>query len=294
MTLTQTTEHGRPAGNRPSFTITEAASACSVSRKTITRKLPELSTHGAAKDDDGVWRIPVEALLAVGLHPGRSVGEGGPTQSRQVASAEQPRPNSGTGPDTVTVSRDRWDDLRIRLARAEAEAAERALALADARLALRALTAGPSPREVEPPSEAVAQPHIPAGPAATTGAATGPEVAVELAAQVPPTPPPGQPAARSDSSPIGSGPEPPGTNPGQRRYPSQPATHPQPGPASSPEGTAERASGAAGAGPASPDELMPQGIAGDVVAARRHAARTGGYVPASATPPKKRRWWRSA
>ena len=45
--------------------------------------------------------------------------------------------------DTVTIPRDRWDDVRIRLARAEAEAAERGLALADARLALRALTAGP-------------------------------------------------------------------------------------------------------------------------------------------------------
>ncbi len=44
----------------------------------------------------------------------------------------------------MTIPRDRWDDVRIRLARAEAEAAERALALADARLALRALTAGPA------------------------------------------------------------------------------------------------------------------------------------------------------
>ena len=64
--------------SRPTFTITDAATACSVSRKTITRKLPELAGHGAAKDDDGVWRIPVEALLAVGLHPGRSLPGGRP------------------------------------------------------------------------------------------------------------------------------------------------------------------------------------------------------------------------
>lgn len=130
------------AAARPTFTITDAATSCSVSRKTITRKLPELANHGAAKDDDGVWRIPVEALLAVGLHPGRSLPEAVPVAGRPAPAA--PIPTRNPEQDTVTISRDRWDDVRIRLARAEAEAAERALALADARLALRALTAGPA------------------------------------------------------------------------------------------------------------------------------------------------------
>lgn len=160
-------------GTRPTFTITDAAAACGVSRKTITRKLPDLASHGAAKDDDGVWRIPVEALLAVGLHPGRSLPPSG-TRSATAGSAAGPAvakpvaptaaPASG-GPaprsqapepapaDVVSVPRDRWDDLRLRLAKAEAEAAERALALADARLALRALTAVP---------------HTPSPPAAPT------------------------------------------------------------------------------------------------------------------------------
>jgi hypothetical protein len=144
-----------PVGVRPTFTITEAAAACAVSRKTITRKLVDLAGHGAAKDDDGIWRIPVEALLALGLHPGRSV----PTRSGSPEPLSNPNPSGSAarvpaatpgvgfvpaGPDMVSVPRDRWDDLRIRLARAEAEAAERALALADARLALRALTAGPT------------------------------------------------------------------------------------------------------------------------------------------------------
>ena len=130
------------AASRPTFTITDAATACSVSRKTITRKLAELAIHGAAKDDDGVWRIPVEALLAVGLHPGRSLPEAGHATVRPVAAA--PVPVRPVDQDTITIPRDRWDDVRIRLARAEAEAAERGLALADARLALRALTAGPA------------------------------------------------------------------------------------------------------------------------------------------------------
>jgi len=133
---------------RPTFTITDAATACAVSRKTITRKLADLAGHGAAKDDEGIWRIPVEALLAVGLHPGRSLPSPAP-RSAGAAGGAPARPESPAAPPTppaevVSVPRAQWDDLRIRLARAEAEAAERAMALVDARLALRALTAGPS------------------------------------------------------------------------------------------------------------------------------------------------------
>lgn len=128
-------------GRRPTFTITEAAAACAVSRKTITRKLPDLAAAGAGKDDDGIWRIPVEALLALGLHPGRSVPSEAMVDLRR---SDEPPPAIHLGPEMITISRERWDDLRIRLARAEAEATERGRALEDARLALRALTAGPS------------------------------------------------------------------------------------------------------------------------------------------------------
>lgn len=161
-----TSTSGSPGWQRPTFTITDAASACGVSRKTITRKLADLAGHGAAKDEDGIWRIPVEALLAVGLHPGRSLPESPVRASRAelpappVALAADPAAPTARVSEMVTISRDRWDDVRIRLARAEAEAAERALALADARLALRALTAGPAP--------------VPTGGAAP--AATGPGV----------------------------------------------------------------------------------------------------------------------
>ena len=184
-------------GNRPTFTITDAATACGVSRKTITRKLSDLATHGAAKDDDGVWRIPVEALLAVGLHPGRSLP---PSSGRSAAPSAQASPAPATTraqpsaapvtaaaqrlqapelshPDVVTVPRDRWDDLRLRLAKAEAEAAERASALADARLALRALTA--VPHTPSPPAVPATQPVAWAGPPA--GAPTA--VAAEEPAQ---------------------------------------------------------------------------------------------------------------
>jgi hypothetical protein len=141
-------ESAQAHSTRPTFTITEAAAACAVSRKTITRKLSELADAGAAKDADGIWRIPVEALLSVGLHPGRSLNMGSARREEvvdlrpPVRTATPPQPASD--PETVIVSRERWDDLRIRLARAEAESVERGRALDDARLALRALTAGPA------------------------------------------------------------------------------------------------------------------------------------------------------
>lgn len=241
---------------RPTFTITDAATACSVSRKTITRKLPELAGHGAAKDDDGVWRIPVEALLAVGLHPGRSL----PQVTAPVRpSAPAPSHARPADPETVTISRDRWDDVRIRLARAEAEASERGLALADARLALRALTAGPLPSPAAPsiPEETVALSESGAPEAADFQGAHGP-----------------RPMGQEFGAPVVLGSR--GSPTAAPRYATVPNAD-VPGPAGS-GGPA-----ATGAEPAP----------GDVVAARNLAARTGGYVPAVAAPAKKRRWWQS-
>ena len=245
------------ARTRPSFTITDAATACSVSRKTITRKLPELAGHGAAKDDDGVWRIPVEALLAVGLHPGRSLPQAASAPLRPAPPA--PSHTRHVDQDTVTIPRDRWDDVRIRLARAEAEAAERGLALADARLALRALTAGPLSPQAEPRATQApvalpdASPHHPVSSSQGTPPAAQPSPAM-IAAPGPAGG--GAPAAGSDAA-------------------AAPAHVP----------------GAEGVG--SPTTIGAEPAPSDVVAARNLAARTGGYVPAVAAPAKKRRWWHS-
>jgi hypothetical protein len=247
------------APTRPTFTITEAATACSVSRKTITRKLPEFAGHGAAKDDDGVWRIPVEALLAVGLHPGRSLPSPITVGARPVAPPPAPMPP--VAQDTVTIPRDRWDDVRLRLARAEAEAAERGLALADARLALRALTAGPL-RAPEPQGPApILAPH-PQGPPTVPATGGGSAAPAGLAAGG------AHGAGPALTTSVGLG--------------------------------GEVASGSTGLvaetlnpGPVAPDSTAPaEAVPADVVAARNLAARTGGYVPAGA-PVRKRRWWRS-
>ncbi len=243
---------------RPTFTITDAATACSVSRKTITRKLPELAGYGAAKDDDGVWRIPVEALLAVGLHPGRSRAEE-PAQRTRSAQSEvhDPAPQE---PGTITISRDRWDDVRIRLARAEAEAAERALALADARLALRALTAGPSGAEGTPTPQTT-------GPRAPTpGGAPAPSPVGEQGTATSSATPAGIPQAWSQEIPAGSV-----------------------GPSST---TQQVTAPAPQTGPriAAPSVGPPD----DIVAARNRAAQNGGYVPVAPVRPQRRRWWQSS
>ena len=250
------------ASSRPTFTITDAATACSVSRKTITRKLAELALHGAAKDDDGVWRIPVEALLAVGLHPGRSLPDSGHSPVRPVAPA--PVPVRAVEQDTITIPRDRWDDVRIRLARAEAEASERGLALADARLALRALTAGPATGRHATVMGPDPDRAAPTGPPADAPAQA---MSGELVSGI------DAPAKAADIAASG-----PGHGAGDGSSPS--------------EATSSRDATVPALGQSEPGDgsnILPA----DVVAARNLAARTGGYVPAGAVPVKKRRWWQS-
>lgn len=239
---------------RPTFTITDAAAACAVSRKTITRKLTDLADHGAAKDSDGVWRIPVEALLAVGLHPGRSLSREAPAAPAAGATSQR-MPSVAPDPvtDTVTIPRDRWDDLRIRLARAEAEAAERALALADARLALRALTAGPTPTA---PSQAATEPDR--GNVADSSAQVTAPAHTQLAQSQPTSvesAPSGVVPAQGAGAALGIVPVPIVT--------------------AAAEGSA-------------------MGSAQELASARTQAAQRGGYVPAAGAAPRKKRWWRSA
>lgn len=257
------------ASGRPEFTITDAATACAVSRKTITRKLADLAEHGAAKDEDGIWRIPVEALLAVGLHPGRSIPQRGadaPARPVGVQPPPTPRPAAQAEPDMITVSRDRWDDLRIRLARAEAQAAERDLALADARLALRALTAGPATHASPPPPVAAAA-------AANSMAQTSPM-------QAPSTPrvSPGMVPANGLQPGAGSEASATPVSPAQTYASSDPIPM-----------TAAPLSIGEATTPATP----PVDPAAYLARARSEAAQTGGYVPAAQPAVKRRRWWHS-
>ena len=55
-----------PPAGVPTLGLAEAAKACGVSVSTLRRKRPELAAHGAAQTATG-WRIPVTALIALGL-----------------------------------------------------------------------------------------------------------------------------------------------------------------------------------------------------------------------------------
>ena len=64
----ESTLHGvmTPPVGGPTLGLAEAAKACGVSVSTLRRKRPELVAHGAAQTAKG-WRIPVTALIALGL-----------------------------------------------------------------------------------------------------------------------------------------------------------------------------------------------------------------------------------
>jgi hypothetical protein len=113
--------------SRPELTASEAAKATGVDRRTIGRRLKNDDFPNAHKVD-GSWRIPVTDLLGAGL---------------QVHAPTPPdTPPTPPDPDEVARLTAENAELRHRAEMAEAVAAERAEALADARLALRALTAG--------------------------------------------------------------------------------------------------------------------------------------------------------
>lgn len=98
------------------MTVRESSLVCGVSTDTIRRRLAD-GVPGARRNDDGSWSIPVGGLAAVGLVPrverlGRPNGRDGGSN-----------PNRANGDN----------DMRERLAAAEALASARAEHIADLR-----------------------------------------------------------------------------------------------------------------------------------------------------------------
>lgn len=146
------------------FTLTTAAEACRVSRKTVTRRLDQLQEGGAYKNDSGAWVIPLQALLHAGLSPGR------PSSPDAGNSGRQDTPGSNGGvPGGVSP---RESELLRRAEVAEALASERAdritdLAgqISDLRHVLKMLEAAPSATQtVEPAPIAMSTPAPPPPP----------------------------------------------------------------------------------------------------------------------------------
>ena len=128
------------------LTISEAAAAAGVDRRTVRRKLDAGLLPGAIRSDGpagagtGPWSIPAVELIAAGIDLG------GAQRAAVVTPAN----------DSPAITAVDLEALKRRLAVAEAIAEERRLALDDARLALRALASGnvspAPPDEATPPS----------------------------------------------------------------------------------------------------------------------------------------------
>lgn len=130
-----------PAGG-PTLGLAEAAKACGVSVSTLRRKRPELLAHGAAQTANG-WRIPITALIALGLMDRT-------TDARHESQHDSPTTPATTAPtDALTAQLDALRtalaDAERRAAVAEAVAAERERMIQTQAMALRMLEASKTP-----------------------------------------------------------------------------------------------------------------------------------------------------
>lgn len=132
--------------NRPSWTITEAATRCGVSKSTIRRYREDGKFPNAWKDSSKPpqWRIPLEDLLANGLKP--------------VDTAEAPSEQALSAPS----ERERELEALLAVERARREAAERVADMAqasveDLRMALRMLESAPVRQAEQAPEVSLSQ-----------------------------------------------------------------------------------------------------------------------------------------
>jgi hypothetical protein len=146
---------GPPTPARPRLSVSAAARACGVSRRTIHRRLAEQAFPEAVQAEDGTWSIPVEDLLAAGLRlhapatgvPIHAQGADGaahaPAQGEEQG-AHRPGQEVGALRAALDAAERRAVEAERRVEVLEAVASERGRALATLELALRALQPGPS------------------------------------------------------------------------------------------------------------------------------------------------------
>jgi len=130
------------------LTVKEAAAVCGVSTKTIRRRLDgglfpnAVRGPGVREGLEGPWLIPTADLLASGL----SFSAPKPAQPSPVSAATTEAPASTNSAELEKLKADNAA-LVTELAHAKELLARSDASLDDARLALRALTAGPSVSE---------------------------------------------------------------------------------------------------------------------------------------------------
>ena len=128
------------------LTVTQAAEAVGVHRRTITRKLDAGLLPGAHRDGPGgTWLIPWTALLSAGYEL---------VTPADKPSTPAPAPNT----DELDRLRAQVAEWQARAQVAEAVATERERVIVAQELALRALTAGPDVTQAEPLTPAPSAP----------------------------------------------------------------------------------------------------------------------------------------
>lgn len=165
---------GEQVNPRPVLTLNAAAVACGVSRSTMRRRRESGAFPAAYTDTDGVWQVPVGDLLAAGFTLARPVTGlplDQPTATVSMVTEhppEQPGPpaehpsgtaggDQGTAQEEIRALREALvaeraalAAERVRRVAIEEIAAERERALVRADLALRVLTATPTPTPIAP------------------------------------------------------------------------------------------------------------------------------------------------
>ncbi len=151
-----------PSPGRPLLSVSGAAKACGVSRRTIHRRLAEKAFPAATQDHDGTWRIPVDDLLGAGFHlyapvPETPIPTQGGTESAH-GPAQERTPEVGRLRDALVEAERRLGTAEHRANLAEAIAAERLRTIDTLSTALRALQPGPQPARPTPHDEHRAAP----------------------------------------------------------------------------------------------------------------------------------------
>lgn len=136
-----------PSAGGPTLGLAEAAKACGVSVSTLRRKRPELEANGAAQTAKG-WRIPVTALIALGLMDRT-------TDAHHEGRQDSPLTPAMTPPDDALIAqldalRTALADAERRAAVAEAVATERERTIQTQAMALRMLEASKTPAPSTP------------------------------------------------------------------------------------------------------------------------------------------------
>lgn len=128
-----------------SYSLGQAATVCQVSARTIQRKLGGLEQAGAWKDAAGHWHIPVVAMAAVGLSPGRPAAPDTTGDMTPDMSLRQRDSVYDSDDDTVAQLRAEVAEWRRRAEVAEVHATERERVIEAQAVTLKMLEAKPTP-----------------------------------------------------------------------------------------------------------------------------------------------------